>query len=112
LRDRYEQFNNAPPPDVQDQTYDDVRAEAEAILAADRDQLETYVEELQKLGAELKDFFTGLIDFPGWINAREVCLCWQLGEGNIEHWHEANAGFRGRQQITDEFRRMCQPPRE
>jgi len=81
-------------------------------LEEDRDRLENFVEELHKLGAELKDYFTGLVDFPGWVEDREVCLCWKLGEGNIEFWHETDTGFRGRKKINGEFRLKCSQPRE
>jgi hypothetical protein len=56
--------------------------------------------ELQQLGVELKDYFTGLIDFPCWMNGRPVYLCWRLGEPEVAHWHELDAGFAGRQKLV------------
>lgn len=56
-------------------------------------------EELDKLGVELKDLRTGLIDFPCRLEGREVYLCWKLGEAEVEHWHELHAGFAGRQRL-------------
>ena len=58
-----------------------------------------YERELQQLGVELKDYFTGLIDFPCWMNGHEVYLCWRLGEPEVGHWHELDAGFAGRQKL-------------
>ena len=56
--------------------------------------------ELHNLGVELKDYSRGLIDFPSMKSGRVVLLCWQLGEGDqIEWWHEAEAGFAGRQPL-------------
>ncbi|MEO6654680.1 MAG: DUF2203 domain-containing protein [Pyrinomonadaceae bacterium] len=56
--------------------------------------------ELYELGIELKDHTRGLIDFPSMRGDRVVLLCWQLGEGGeIEWWHETDAGFAGRQPI-------------
>ncbi len=56
--------------------------------------------ELHNLGAELKDYSRGLIDFPTMKGGRVVLLCWQLGEGDqIEWWHETEAGFAGRQHL-------------
>ena len=91
--------------------HENLADEADAEMERDRDRLEACVEELHQLGAEMKDFFLGLIDFPGWIDDREVCLCWKLGEGDIEFWHETDAGFRGRRKINSEFRLRCTPPR-
>ena len=50
-------------------------------------------------GIELKDYFTGLIDFPCRMDGREVYLCWRLGEPEVGHWHELDAGFAGRQKL-------------
>ena len=56
--------------------------------------------EIHALGIELKDYTRGLIDFPSMREGRVVLLCWQLGEGNkIEWWHDAEAGFAGRQPL-------------
>lgn len=60
------------------------------------------IEELGGLGIELKDFRTGLIDFPCWRDDREVYLCWKLGEPEVGHWHEIHAGFAGRQKLKPE----------
>ncbi|HKI30870.1 MAG TPA: DUF2203 domain-containing protein [Gemmataceae bacterium] len=66
------------------------------------DQMKEYVQELQALGVELKDYYTGLIDFPAWLNGHEVYLCWRLGEPAVAHWHELDAGFAGRQKLKAE----------
>ncbi len=29
-----------------------------------------------------------------------VYLCWKLGEPEVLHWHELDAGFRGRQSLA------------
>jgi len=54
---------------------------------------------LEELGVELKDPDTGLIDFRSDRDGRVVYLCWRLGEGRIEWWHELDAGFAGRQRL-------------
>ncbi len=63
------------------------------------DTLNGYVEELAAVGAELKDYDLGLIDFPAMHEGREVCLCWKHGESDILAWHEVDTGFAGRQSI-------------
>ena len=57
------------------------------------------LEELRELGVELKDPFQGLVDFPAEREGQDVWLCWRLGEEGVEHWHELEAGFAGRQPI-------------
>lgn len=68
-------------------------------LVQQSDKLASYLDELQEMGCECKDYATGLIDFIGRHQGREVCLCWKLGEPTIAHWHELSAGFAGRQPI-------------
>ncbi len=53
--------------------------------------------ELEGFGCELKDPETGLIDFLGLRDEREIYLCWRLGEERINYWHELHTGFAGRQ---------------
>jgi hypothetical protein len=73
--------------------------EEEAAQEVDLERLEEFTDELADLGVELKDFLTGLIDFPCWMDGREVYLCWKYGEAELGWWHEVNAGFRGRQPL-------------
>lgn len=68
-------------------------------LDAEEDRLRGYVDELLKLGVELKSE-DGLCDFPSMRDGREVYLCWRLGEPKVAHWHELEAGFAGRRRIT------------
>jgi hypothetical protein len=64
------------------------------------DRLQGYVDELQEIGCELKDYSTGLVDFIGRHQGRDVCLCWKLGEKKVDHWHELSDGFAGRQPVS------------
>jgi hypothetical protein len=56
-----------------------------------------FILELEKIGCELKDPGSGLVDFPARLGGRKVYLCWKLGESRVAHWHELHAGFVGRQ---------------
>ena len=47
----------------------------------------------------IKDAERGLIDFPALHGDREVFLCWELDEDDIEYWHELDAGYAGRQKL-------------
>lgn len=79
--------------------YNEELAQMESDLDRDGEKLQGYVSELEDLGVELKDLSIGLIDFPGLIEGREVCLCWKLGEPEVAFWHEVDAGFSGRQSL-------------
>ena len=70
------------------------RKQEEFEVAIDR--LQELAEELQLVGVELKDYSTGLIDFPGKHRGKDVYLCWKLGEERIAYFHEIDAGFAGR----------------
>jgi len=74
-------------------------ARAEADLESGGQRMREFLAELRQLGVELKDPVTGLIDFPWRKDGREVCLCWRLGEAEVGHWHEVDAGFAGRQKL-------------
>jgi len=63
-------------------------------------RLEDYVDELSEIGCELKDYQSGLIDFTGRHDGRDIYLCWKLGEERITHWHELDAGFAGRKPVS------------
>ncbi len=69
------------------------------------DKLNNLANELTDIGCELKDWESGLVDFPARMDRRDVCLCWKLGEEQITKWHEVYAGFAGREPITaaDDF---------
>jgi hypothetical protein len=73
----------------------------ERELEADETRLRGYLQELSDIGAELKDPFVGLIDFPCFVQGRDVSLCWKLGEDDVGHWHEADEGFGGRRPVTE-----------
>jgi hypothetical protein len=49
----------------------------------------------------LREIETGLIDFPALANGRQIWLCWRLGEGEVEWWHELDDGFGGRRRLAD-----------
>jgi len=61
------------------------------------------VQEIELLGVHIKDFRTGLVDFPHERDGRIVYLCWKPDEEEIGWWHETDSGFAGRQPLTDDF---------
>jgi len=48
----------------------------------------------------IKDAERGLVDFPAIIGGREVFLCWELDEEDIEFWHDIDSGFSGREPLS------------
>jgi hypothetical protein len=79
--------------------YSEELAQIEEELDKDAEQLEAYAEELRELGVEPKGA-EGLVDFPSLMDGRLVYLCWKLGEPEVMHWHELDAGFAGRQSLV------------
>jgi hypothetical protein len=75
-----------------------------------QEQMRAYESELASLHVELKDYFTGLVDFLAWRDDREVYLCWRLGEPAVAHWHELDSGFAGRQQLAHDALRGAGRP--
>ena len=56
--------------------------------------IEFYRREIQ-----IKDLDRGLLDFPAIICGREVFLCWERDEDDIEFWHDLDAGYAGRERL-------------
>jgi hypothetical protein len=55
--------------------------------------------EFQRRRIILKDLSRGLVDFPAIIGGREVFLCWEQEEDDIEFWHDLDAGYSGRERL-------------
>jgi len=105
LRERHERLTRLKPNDRVKLApeYEEELQQVSAEFDRDQERMREYVKELTDLGIELKDFDTGLVDFPCRYEDREVYLCWRLGEPEVSHWHETDSGFAGRRAITPEF---------
>jgi len=57
--------------------------------------------QVEKLGVQIKDINTGLVDFPARIHGRDVLLCWRLGESRVRFYHAPESGYAGRQLLPD-----------
>ncbi len=53
----------------------------------------------KKREIQVKDMDRGLIDFPAYIGGKEVFLCWEKGEEDIEFWHDLTTGYAGRERL-------------
>lgn len=76
-----------------------LRAEVDAIAQ----RINDYIHELSAVGCVFKGFEGGLVDFYSRRDMRDVFLCWKLGETDVSHWHEIDAGFAGRQPLEAEL---------
>ena len=70
------------------------RRVGEAFLA-----VRSLLADLQELGLVIRDLDRGLVDFPAILDGREAYLCWELGEDEIEFWHDLEAGYGGRRPL-------------
>jgi len=77
----------------------------EDLLAADDEQkihqpaLQDLLAEFQGLQIFIKDLERGLVDFPAIIGGKEVFLCWEQDEEDVEFWHDLESGFGGRERL-------------
>lgn len=64
-----------------------------------------FMNELEEIGCFYKDwnFTIGLVDFPAFIDGKEVLLCWKSDEDDVTYFHEIDAGFAGRKLIPSEY---------
>jgi len=73
-------------------------------LLKERDDLQSSlhqdIERITALGAILKDYQQGLIDFYGHVEGALVFLCWQRGEPAVKFYHPLESGFAGRRPIA------------
>ena len=65
--------------------------------------LHAFNRELLATGCVLKDWRTGLVDFPAVYQGRRVWLSWQPGEPFVAYWHEGHEGRAGRFPIDADF---------
>lgn len=80
--------------------YSEELAHSQAELEAQEQKLRAFIDELNQLGVEYRGGPDGLCDFLSLMEGHEVYLCWRLGEPEVLHWHELNAGFAGRKPLT------------
>ena len=78
------------PPDVAAAAVEVQQASAELVAV---------LEELERVGVQVKDLDRGLVDFPCPHRGRLVLLCWELGEDEVAFWHGADEGFAGRKPL-------------
>jgi hypothetical protein len=90
------QLEASDPPAVQELKRD---------LAVRVDRYQSGWQELEAMGAVLKDPRTGLVDFYGEVDGKRVWLCWKYDEEAVTHYHGLDEGFAGRKPIEPVIRR-------
>jgi len=80
--------------------YTEEIAQSQAEMERGEARLGGLIDELTALGIELKGPEDGLCDFPSVRDGRPIYLCWRLGEPQVGHWHELDAGVAGRQPLA------------
>ena len=55
--------------------------------------------EFQRREIQIKDLDRGLIDFPAILDGKEVFLCWEQDEEDIEFWHDLHSGYAARERL-------------
>ena len=86
----------------------DTDAPDRALLERERQEMtaivrrmEQAVRQIDAWGVTLRDISTGLVDIPALVNGRPIWLCWKLGEDDVGHWHELDAGIAGRKPLIE-----------
>lgn len=62
-------------------------------------EMQEVLGEFQKREILIKDMERGLIDFPAIVGGREVFLCWEQDEDDVEFWHDLDTGYGGRERL-------------
>lgn len=63
------------------------------------EQLNSVIDEVSSMGAQVKDLEMGLVDFPSIRNGKEVLLCWKPGEDAVRFWHPVDKGYSARKPV-------------
>ena len=84
---------------VECETHREELTDVKVSLAQDREHWDACIAELQSLGLEVEEPFTGHIDFPARLGRRPIRLCWYMDEESVQHWHEVDEARCDRKMI-------------
>ncbi len=82
----------------------EIQKHVEELTRHQLDLLEAFssaLQQLEDLGAVIKDLSQGLVDFYAMHGSDLVYLCWKLGEDRVKFWHSMEAGFAGRRPLEE-----------
>ncbi len=75
--------------------------QAKAMFRGYWETLAERLSAIEKLGGEVKDLESALVDFPARREGEDIHLCWKFGEKSLGFWHSPDSGFAGRRPIDD-----------
>jgi hypothetical protein len=75
------------------------RRRLEAETAERRERARVLLEHLEQLGVVVRDFSTGLVDFPTERDGEPAWLCWRLEDPELAWWHTTREGFASRRPL-------------
>ncbi len=81
------------------ETSGDLGGDSVTGMLMDLEQMNRQLARIQETGVVIKDLDRGLVDFPHIREGREVFLCWELEEDDIEFWHDIDGGYAGRERL-------------
>jgi hypothetical protein len=61
--------------------------------------LEGVLVQFHRREIQVKDLDRGLLDFPAILGGKEVFLCWEQDEEDVEFWHDLDVGYAGRERL-------------
>ena len=61
--------------------------------------LQAVLMEFERREISIKDVERGLLDFPAIMGDKEIFLCWEADEDDIEFWHDLETGYGGRERL-------------
>ena len=101
LRERHERLARVRPSQrgTLGEAYQEELQQVQAEFDRDQERMQEYEQELKNLGRRAEGLLHRPDRFPRWMDDHEVYLCWRLGEAEVAHWHELDAGFAGRQKL-------------
>ena len=62
-------------------------------------EMQEILAEFQQREIFIKDLERGLVDFPSIMAGKEIFLCWESDEDDIEFWHDLETGYGGRERL-------------
>lgn len=62
-------------------------------------KLKGVLRQFQTREIQIKDLERGLIDFPALKDGKEILLCWEKDDEDIEYWHTIEGGYAGRERL-------------
>jgi hypothetical protein len=74
----------------------------EARVETHLEELRRLLAELDDLGCRLRDYERGAVDFPAALldgRGLFVVWCWALGEDQVAHWHSEDEGYESRRLV-------------